>query len=75
VIRMTQIPNFASIDFAGVAANANAASAQPWMTPHPAPRAGVAIQVQAVSGHEPGQIPGGCALQAGAVLRLRGDDA
>jgi methylmalonyl-CoA mutase len=30
---MTQIPNFASIDLTPVAANANEASAQPWLTP------------------------------------------
>src|SRR5437763_62958 len=30
---MTQIPDFASIDFAPAAANTNAAPAQPWLTP------------------------------------------
>src|SRR5436305_452970 len=34
---MTQIPDFASIDFAPAAANTNAAPAQPWLTPEGIP--------------------------------------
>src|ERR1700712_4886922 len=34
---MSKIPNFSTIDFAAVAANANAAVVEPWMTPEGIP--------------------------------------
>jgi len=37
VIRITQIPNFASIDFAPAAASINASAVQPWLTPEGIP--------------------------------------
>jgi methylmalonyl-CoA mutase len=37
VIGMTQIPNFSDVKFAPAAANANTASAQPWLTPESIP--------------------------------------